>query len=84
VFFAVKIYLKWRDGRAQRGNSKEELTQVIVLAQVVYFFANNFLFFQPSFGYICLQQPSFAFTGEVPEEAFGGIFRRPARAAWAG
>jgi hypothetical protein len=51
------------------------------LAQVVYFFANNFLFFQPSFGYICLQQPSFAFTGEVPEEAFGGIFRRPARAA---
>jgi hypothetical protein len=54
------------------------------LAQVVYFFANNFLFFQPSFGYICLQQPSFAFTGEVPEEAFGGIFRRPARAAWAG
>jgi hypothetical protein len=33
-----KIPAKWRDGRAQRGNSKEELTQVVVFALVVYFF----------------------------------------------
>jgi hypothetical protein len=45
VFFVVKIFLEWRDGRAQRRDSKEELTQVIVLALVVYFFTNDFLFF---------------------------------------
>jgi hypothetical protein len=43
-----------------------------------------FLFFQPSFGYICLEQPSVAFIGEGSERGFGGIFGRSARAACAG
>jgi hypothetical protein len=46
----------------------------------VFFCGNGFLFFQPSFGYICLQQPSAAFIGEAPERGFGGVWR--GLAAW--
>jgi hypothetical protein len=51
---------------------------------IVCFFTNFFIFFLPSFAFICLQQPSFAFIGEGSERGFGGGFGRPARAAWAG
>jgi hypothetical protein len=58
------------------GSSTEESEQ--------HFSPIFFIFFLPSFTFICLQQPSFAFIGEGSERGFGGVFRRPARAAWAG
>jgi hypothetical protein len=43
------------------------------------FSAIIFYFFQPSFGYICLQQPSPAFIGEAPERGFGGVWLHGSR-----
>jgi hypothetical protein len=56
--------------RPQGGNSKEEFTQVIVFAVVVYFLAKFFIFFI----FIYLQQPSFAFIGEGSDRGFWGDF----------
>jgi hypothetical protein len=41
-------------------------------------------FFLPSFAFSSLHLPSFAFIGEGSDRGFGGVFRRPARSAWAG
>jgi hypothetical protein len=43
-----------------------------------------FIFFLPSFTFICLQQPSFAFIGEGSGRGFGGLFgpSRPRGQRW--
>jgi hypothetical protein len=73
--FAAKMFK-----RPQGGNSKEEFTQVIVFAVVVYFLAKFFIFFT----FIYLQQPSFAFIGEGSDRGFWGGVGHPARTACAG
>jgi hypothetical protein len=73
--------VKWREGRARRGISKEELTQVIVFALTVCFFTNFFIFFLPSVAFRSLHLPSLV---KVPRGGFDGFFRGPAGAAWAG
>ena len=51
---------------------------------LAFFFRQDFFIFQPSFGYICLQQPSFAFTGEAPEAGFLMGKARVAGGMWDG
>jgi hypothetical protein len=60
------------------------LRWLCIFAPIFLFFFTFIYLYLPLAAFICLYLPLFAFIGEGSKRGFGGLFGRPARAAWAG